>query len=672
MELLRVKSGDRAGVDVVPNERTVDVVTSRRWPSLRLLSTTILALSVAAVALIVTSRSRSSAISANAREILDVTVTDSMTASMRIVSIPLTATLQNANSPLELTRAASSAVTLPPGTSEAEGRPGADQSWVLVRSQRGSPGSELALLERTGRVTPIAQGDGDNIHPSWSPDGGRLAFATSRWRGGGHTDIATYDLQSRVVTQVSVPTTSDENDQYPVWSTDGSRIAFIRLDQKYERSSLCVADLTIGTTTCVRVSGLSADPFPSWRSDSTLIVTTRRGDTAEISEVVVASGRTNRIQATRGTVLALTGDGDWILGADELRRSTDRWTITIRRVSATAQSNAASQILLDAGVRVRNLKTRRVDRTQRASDSARIADSRGNSLLQVPHELHAEIWRPSGGWIDVPVKLWSVSDSTIASIDSRGVLTALSVGSVKATALLADGRHLTRVIVADSLAPRIVFEELWSLGISAKWRAFGEPSPRVVQSSIGAALDNNGDGSYVSGAYAVQLFDVTNGTSVDVEASTPISQQQWQLQHIMLIFGQSITALAKWDHVTGYFWGDARSWGAQCGLKIPSGPEGPTYSDHFAATVGMNARTMSLPEGLRRGTPFHLRIQTFPDGRCGVAINGVPVAVGQLPANATLGRLALWGNSVGTTMAVGKITVRTGVQRDIDWTHISP
>ena len=75
------------------------------------------------------------------------------------------------------------------------------------------------------------------------------------------------------------------------------------------------------------------------------------------------------------------------------------------------------------------------------------------------------------------------------------------------------------------------------------------------------------------------------------------------------------------------------------------------------------------PRGdLHAGGWWRLRIQIFPDGRCGIAVNGLPVVLFQsrLELDRPM-RVNLSGNSVGTKMLVGPLQVWTGVKSDIAW-----
>ncbi len=63
---------------------------------------------------------------------------------------------------------------------------------------------------------------GQNHAPAWSPDGGALAFVSSR---GDHSFIALYDVTSKSIRFLAP---SVDSDSLPKWSPDGKRLAFVR------------------------------------------------------------------------------------------------------------------------------------------------------------------------------------------------------------------------------------------------------------------------------------------------------------------------------------------------------------------------------------------------------------------------------------------------------------
>jgi hypothetical protein len=87
----------------------------------------------------------------------------------------------------------------------------------------------------------------------------------------------------------------------------------------------------------------------------------------------------------------------------------------------------------------------------------------------------------------------------------------------------------------------------------------------------------------------------------------------------------------------------------------------------ISGAVGLQ---QALPDlSLLSGSWHRIRVQRFPDGRCGFAVDGKPVGI--LPRGHSLGRdvrVYVDGNSYRTSIAVGRLRVYEGVPRDIDWT----
>lgn len=73
------------------------------------------------------------------------------------------------------------------------------------------------------------------------------------------------------------------------------------------------------------------------------------------------------------------------------------------------------------------------------------------------------------------------------------------------------------------------------------------------------------------------------------------------------------------------------------------------------------------------GRWWRMRLQLFPDGRCGLAINGRPLYVASSPdAAPTSVHPIVQGSTAGTRMLVGRVTIRKGVPADIDWSTMQP
>jgi dipeptidyl aminopeptidase/acylaminoacyl peptidase len=116
-------------------------------------------------------------------------------------------------------------------------------AWRLAEGQNGviSPDGRYVAFAKDGQIYRVPTGQaaprtteidkglqpyiriwGVNAGPTWSPDGRKLAFVSTRTD---HSFIAVFDLAAKKVTYMSP---SVDRDTSPTWSPDSTRIAFIR------------------------------------------------------------------------------------------------------------------------------------------------------------------------------------------------------------------------------------------------------------------------------------------------------------------------------------------------------------------------------------------------------------------------------------------------------------
>lgn len=105
----------------------------------------------------------------------------------------------------------------------------------------------------------------------------------------------------------------------------------------------------------------------------------------------------------------------------------------------------------------------------------------------------------------------------------------------------------------------------------------------------------------------------------------------------------------------------------QCGFSLPAG-EGLTSSAQMSVFIAGQWRVLPLPAGAREGRWVRVRLQLSPDGRCGVAVDGVPIFVsrGRMRAGNAV-QVQVSGNAHETDARVAELTVWRGVPPGVPW-----
>ena len=203
-------------------------------------------------------------------------------------------------------------------------------------SNTNTPGpyaSAIRILDlRTGARARLTGYGTWNAAPSWSPDGTKLAFESSR---DGDAEIYVMGPDGSGLSQV---THNEQNDFSPAWSPDGSKIAvqttFPHESGGDERSAIGVVD-TAGGDVATLTEGPTFDGRPLWSPDGERILFSRvsatPGPAAQSLWVMASDGSDQSLLAEGdfgvwspdGTRVAFARDGDLFglsaTGGDEQR-----------------------------------------------------------------------------------------------------------------------------------------------------------------------------------------------------------------------------------------------------------------------------------------------------------------------------------------------------------------
>jgi Tol biopolymer transport system component len=153
---------------------------------------------------------------------------------------------------------------------------------IAFASNRDTSTLEIYAMNADGSdIRRLTKNFGDDIAPSWSPDGKKIAFMGM---AGDHWDIYVLDYKAAIISnQTNEPvnlTGSDTDEYYPSWSPDGSQIVFTR--EREGSFDIWVMD-TEGQNECLLVSDTGRADAVGWSPDGTRIAfSIKDGDDREI------------------------------------------------------------------------------------------------------------------------------------------------------------------------------------------------------------------------------------------------------------------------------------------------------------------------------------------------------------------------------------------------------
>lgn len=189
-------------------------------------------------------------------------------------------------SPASATPTSAASNSPAPSASRAPLDPG--MAWIAyqnnTRERSGAHAVHLIRPDGTGDffALEVIPG-GQQKHPDWSPDGGKLALdATNASDTSDIWIVDVTDWSARKVVDCAAPCLWAEE---PAWSHDGTRIAYQRhtTTAAGETSAIEVLDLASGTTSVVHETGTDKGVYaPRWSPDDASLVfeqTAADGDT---------------------------------------------------------------------------------------------------------------------------------------------------------------------------------------------------------------------------------------------------------------------------------------------------------------------------------------------------------------------------------------------------------
>lgn len=536
-------------------------------------------------------------------------------------------------------------------------RPGSTSTLATTRAFSDNGGEDVVLVTAGGIERRLTSHRGDDVFGAWSPDGRRIVISTDRWSNSSASSLAMIDPEHPESVVTRLTNSKGSRDLVPLWSPDGTRIAFVRSNISGTELAYWICTITVDSATerCTDIPGGSG--VVGWAS-SVEMVTSLTGTDGIVRLVAINVETAARRVIAEGVQDPQSQVAGWIACFCRRNGGEPEQTLLI------PVSSPERAIRLEPGDPPPDVMLASPPGKPGYLSRVRIRSPGSPIPMDNVYRMRLDGAGTDGAPMKPQAVRWLSRDTLTAAVDSGGEIHPRRAGAVTIVATAGGWRSDSVRIQIGSAASRLVLSEDWRKGIDSAWVAFGTPAPIVVRTDSGIYLAPNGDSTYSSGVFTRMSLPVHDGLGVEYQTSVPLNDYQWQVLAVMMVSAQAANP-ESWDLKKGNLRMANARW-RSCEVLYPwsGGRSGRAELEFGAGTT----RRVTVPEGSGDGKPFRVRLQLFPDGRCGVAVNGVARLIHdrqvQMGDSAVL---IISAYSHRTRILVGPVDVWTGVRGGVDW-----
>ncbi len=323
------------------------------------------------------------------------------------------------------------------------------QGWIGERPVPPPDSGELSIFDLpfNGEARRLTFGPGDDSGPSFSPDGSQFAFATSQWKRSERYDLAVEEVLTGRVRQL---TRDEDGEAGPRWSPDGSRIAFMKRFWHGQRA-VCVTDTDGTGTRCLEPGQGPAASIYGWIDEQHLLIQIEPHGQRHLSILDLTTG-TDSVLSQPGGNLSLSPDGRWVLcQCGETVDPAESWILY-----RLDRPNDSRRLRVVGSRKPELVSFTWSPRSPRRHYLAQmnLLSAPGEPIVGIPYQLRVATLDQSGSAIDPGVIRWRSVDTTIATIDASGMLTARRAGRAQIEASAGGWRTRTTTLPCTSLRTR--------------------------------------------------------------------------------------------------------------------------------------------------------------------------------------------------------------------------